>query len=572
MERNKSSARRESAIYSRVCLGRLARFCCAAICLALACSPLPAQSQGSGAQSGNAKNSNARTVKLPSPEKIVGDYLKAVGGKKRMAAIKDATYEWTVRLKEQELGRARTQVKAPTSLRTDMIFGNGELNAAASASSAWKRDLDGRLRTLTGAAAATARLRALLEASRLVNYKKLNVLARTVSLSVGETGGEPVYGVEFSMRDGARLRASFGTRSKLLLRVAGEGQAAAVSFDDYRAEGGVLEPHRLELYPGNNRDGALTLSLQRVTYNTGISDAVFDPPKSAGALNVPALLREVLRNQDAIDERVSQYTFTQKTLERELNGRGETKKEMVRVYEVYPLPNRAPVFRLISEQGVPLSAERAAKEEKRVTEELVKAEQNRNRDRQKREQERQKRARERQERASKSGNANLERTEDEELGVAQFLRACEFVSPRMERFREREAVVFDFRPRAGFKPSNRSEEIISKLVGAVWIDPVDKQVMRLEARLSESFKVGAGLLLKLNPGAAFVMEQTRMTEGVWLPLYAQINLSVRVLLFGGGSVNNTYEWSDYKRFDAEASGYKIGQPHTGTAAPEKPDQ
>jgi hypothetical protein len=563
MERNKSSARQKSASYSRVCLRRLALLCCAALCLAVACSPLSAQPQ----------SSNARLLKLPSPEKIVGDYLKAVGGKKRLAAIRDATYVWTVRLREQALGQARTQVKAPTSLRTDMIFGNGEINAAASASSAWKRDLDGRLRTLTGAAGGTARLRALLEASRLVNYKKLNVLARSVSLLVGETGGEPVYVVEFSMRDGARLRASFGTRSKLLLRVAGEGQAASVSFDDYRAEGGVLEPHKLELYPGSNRDGALTLSLQRVTYNTGIGDAVFDPPKSVEALNVPALLREVSRNQDAIDERVSQYTFTQKITERELNGRGETKKETVRVYEVYPLPNRAPVFRLISEGGVPLSPERAAKEEKRVTEELVKAEQNRERDRQKREQEKQKRARERQERATKNGNANLGETDDdEELGISEFLRACEFVSPRMERFREREAVVFDFRPRAGFKPSNRSEEIISKLVGAAWIDPVDKQVMRLEARLSESFKVGAGLLLKLNPGAAFVMEQTRMTEGVWLPRYAQINLSVRVLLFGGGSVNNTYEWSDYKRFDAEASGYKIEQPPTGDAAPEKPDQ
>ena len=30
------------------------------------------------------------------------------------------------------------------------------------------------------------------------------------------------------------------------------------------------------------------------------------------------------------------------------------------------------------------------------------------------------------------------------------------------------------------------------------------------------------------------MEQTRMVEGVWLPRLAQINLSVKVLLFGGG--------------------------------------
>jgi hypothetical protein len=561
METNKAFVPEETSIRSlQVCLRLLVLLCCIAVYTAFfSCPAVFAQH----------KSNNARPAKLPSPEKVVGDYLKAVGGKKRTAAIRDATYVWTIRLKEQALGEARMQVKAPASVRTDMIFGNGEINTAAGPGSAWKRDLDGRVRTLTGTAANTARLRAILEASRLVDYKKLNVLARTVSLTIGESFAEPAYVVEFSMRDGARVRCWFSTSSKLLLRVAGEGQAAVV-FGDYRAEAGLLEPHRMELYPDGG-GGALTLSLQRAAYNTGISDTIFDPPKGAESLDVPALLREVSRNQDAIDERVSQYTFTQKITERELDGRGQTKKETVKVYEVYPLPNRAPVFRLISEQGVPLSPERAAKEEKRVTEELVKAEQNRERDRQKREQQRRKRARERQERARKNGDANLEE-DDEEIGISQFLRASEFVSPRTERFREREAVVFDFRPRPGFRPSNRSEEVISKLVGVVWIDPVDKQVMRLEARLSESFKMGAGLLLKLNPGAAFVMEQTRMADGVWLPRWAQINLSVRILLFGGGSVNNTYEWSDYKRFDAEASGYKIEQPNAGNAAQEKPNQ
>lgn len=526
--------------------------------LFLACAPLLAQS----------KQSAARPAKLPSPEKIVGDYLKTVGGKKRLAAIRDATYEWTVQVKEQIYAEGKTHVKAPGSVRSDLIFGNGEISAAANASSAWERGLDGNLRTLTGAEANVARLRAVLQASRLVDYKKQNVLARAVALE--ETEGEPAYVVEFSTRSGARLRYWFGVSSKLLLKTGEETRRSSTRFGDYRAEAaGVLEPHRMEVDVEGS--GALTFKLQRVTYNTGISEAIFDPPPSAQALNVPELLREVSRNQDAIDERVSEYTFTQKITEREISERGEIKKETVRVYEVYPLPNRAPVFRLISEQGVPLSVERAAKEEKRVTEELVKAEQNREKDKQKREEEKQKRARERQERARKHGGTPAE-NEDEELGVSEFLRACEFISPRAERFREREAVVFDFRPRAGFRPSNRNEEMISKLIGVVWIDPVDKQVMRLEARLAESFKVGGGLLLKLKPGAAFVVEQTRMTDGVWLPRLAQVNLSVKVLLFMGSEINTSYEFSDYRRFDAEASGYKIEAPRTDNATPEKPNQ
>ena len=102
--------------------------------------------------------------------------------------------------------------------------------------------------------------------------------------------------------------------------------------------------------------------------------------------------------------------------------------------------------------------------------------------------------------------------------------------------------------------------MIAKLIGVVWIDPVDKQVIRLEARLAEGFKMAGGLLISLKPGAALVMEQTRMIQGVWLPKLAQINLSVKVLLFGGGDYNKTIEWSDYKHFSGDVQDYKITSP------------
>lgn len=561
METSKPFARRKpsGSVYA-VRRGGFSLLTFALLCLALTCAaPLYAQN----------KTAAARPRKLPSPEKIVGDYLKTVGGKKRVAAIRDATYEWSVQVRAEPFGKGRTRFKAPGAVRSDLVFGNGEINAAANQSSAWEHRLDGKLRTLTGTEANVLRLVAILQASRMLDYKKQNVLARTVAFE--EMKDEPAYIVEFSMRNGARVRYWFGASTKLPLKAEAEPQGLAISFGDYRAEtAGVLEPHRMEMsFSGSDR---LSFSLERVAYNTGLGDTVFDPPRSSEALDVPALLREVSRNQDAIDERVSEYTFKQKITEREINGRGEVKKETVRVYEVYPLPNRAPVFRLISEGGVPLSAERAAKEEKRVTEELVKAEQNRERDKQKREEEKQKRKLKREERARRRVGADgvvgpSAEDEDEELGVSEFLRACEFVAPRRERFRDREAVVFDFRPRAGFRPSNRNEEIISKLVGVVWIDPVDRQVMRLEARLSEGFKIGGGLLLSLRRGAAFRIEQTRMSDGVWLPLLAELNFSVKVLLFGGSDVNNLYEYSDYRRFNAETNGYKIDATRQGNAPP-----
>ena len=481
--------------------------------------------------------------KLPSAEKVVDNYLKAIGGKKAAGAVRDATYDWIIQLNGQPFGTARIQRKPPASERWELTLGNGQIVSATNTRSAWEIGLDNHVRTLTGPESAAAKLRASLDSSRLVGFQKSNVLARVVSL--GDLGSEPAYIVEFSTRSGARFDYYFSVKTSLLTKITGDVRKTRVLLDDYRSERSILEPHRVRM----NLDGSgeLTLLLQSVKYDTGIDDRVFDPPAATENLDVAALLREVGENQDELEKRVSEYAFKQTETDREINSKGELKKETIRVSEVYPLPNREPVEKLISENGVPLSTERAAKEDRRVQEEFAKAEREKEKD--------EKKAIERRaEREKKKAES------DDTADISAFLRACEFVSPRREMLAGREAIVFDFRPKQGFKPKNREESLIAKLIGVVWIDPVDKQVIRLEARLAESFKMGGGLLISLKRGAALVMEQTRMVQGVWLPKFVQVNLSLKVLLFGGGDYNKTIEWSDYRHFAGDVKDYKLDAP------------
>jgi hypothetical protein len=495
--------------------------------------------------------SSSSAKKLPSAEKVVDNFLRAVGGKKKLSSIRDATSEWLIQLNDQAIGKAKIQLKAPSSKRSEMRFGNGQILSGTTAGSAWVQGLDNRLLTLTGTEAATAKLIALLEASHLVEFKKANVMARVVSL--GDLASEPSYIVEFSNRAGARLRYWFSVKSSLLVKVEDGLRNTTLRLADYEVQpqSGVREPQRLTMKTG---DGELTFKLESIAYNTNLPTSTFDPPAGDQALDVVGLLRAVSQNQEAVEQRVTEYAFLQKETDRELSDKGELKKEKIRVYEVFPVANREPIMKLISEDGVSLSAERAAKESKRVAEEFEKAE----RERPKTEE---KIARRRAERGKKrAGKGDADESEDPE--ISQFLKVCEFVSPRREMFAGREAVVFDFRPRAGFKPSNRSETLISKLVGVAWIDPIDKQVIRLEARLAESFKMGGGLVLSLRPGAGLVMEQTRMAEGVWLPRLAQVNLSAKVFLFRGIDINKTIEWSDYRHFEGDVNDYKLDAPKT----------
>jgi hypothetical protein len=500
----------------------------------------------------------AQQTKLPAADKIVDNYLKAIGGKKQVRSIRDATYDWTVQLRDQPEGSARIQFKAPASQRSEINLANGQIISAANARSAWIRGLNGELRTLTGQEAAAAKLQAALDGSHLIDYKKSNVLARVISLNNLPSGA--VYVVEFSARGGARLSYLFSTKSGLLLGIQDEARQTVTSFEDYRPEGNIIEPHVLR--SNSTGTGELTFKLQRASYNSGVASTQFDPPRGVDARDVVTLLGEVSRNQNEVEKRVTEYSFLQKETAREIDGKGIIKKETIKVFEVFPLPNREPIMKLISENGVALSTERAAKEDKRVEEEFLKAERDKDKVAQKREEQQAKRQRKR--------AANGQQEDDSDFEISQFLMVCEFVSPRHERFQDRDAIVFDFRAQPGFKPSNRQESLISKLVGVVWIDPADKQVMRLEARLAEGFKMAGGLLISLRPGAALVIEQTRLKEGIWMPRFAQINLSIKVLLFGGGDINQTLEWSDYKHFSADVDSYKLGVPKTAETPSKKP--
>ena len=500
----------------------------------------------------------AQSSKLPAPDKIVGEYLKALGGKGSLNALRDVTYEWAVAREGREAGTARTRMRSTGALRTDFLLMDGERDAAANARTAWQRVGDGHLSTLTDREAFAARLQAMLEAAYFADYKKQKVLARTVGRE--EVAGTAAYAVEFATRAGARLRYWFDAQTKLLLQSSDEARKTRVRYSDWRARAGSplkLEPHRLEI----EREGepALTLTLTGASYNTGLAESLFEPPADA-TLDIPALLRDLSKNQEETDKRINDYTFTRKVTERELDDKGVLKKEKVTVFEVYPFVGYGWVHKLVSENGVALSPEREAKELKRVAEELEKAEREAPKRLDKRERERAREREKRRAKAAKSGGTAEDDGDEDDVGISTFLRACEFVSPRRESFRGRDVIVFDFRPRPGFKPSNGGESLVSKLSGVIWVDPAERQVMRLEARLVDAFKMGGGLLASIKPGSAFLFEQTRLEDGVWLPRYSQVNASARVMLFKGLSINETNEFSDFKRFSTKTGEHKLEEP------------
>jgi hypothetical protein len=73
----------------------------------------------------------------------------------------------------------------------------------------------------------------------------------------------------------------------------------------------------------------------------------------------------------------------------------------------------------------------------------------------------------------------------------------------------------------------------------------------------------------VRPGSAVVIEQTRLTDGVWLPRYSQINAAAKVFLFAGFHIDATHEYSNYKRFSTDVGDAKVESPPE-PAPPDKP--
>lgn len=138
--------------------------------------------------------------------------------------------------------------------------------------------------------------------------------------------------------------------------------------------------------------------------------------------------------------------------------------------------------------------------------------------------------------------------DNQDLTLLHILRVCQFVNPRRERFRGRELLIYDFEARPGQKPRNRGEAWVQKLEGNVWIDEEAKEVVRAEARTNDSIKMAGGLVLSLQRGASFVIEQERVNGEVWLPSYLEVNAAARVLLVKGFKIRQTQRFSDYKKF------------------------
>jgi hypothetical protein len=213
------------------------------------------------------------------------------------------------------------------------------------------------------------------------------------------------------------------------------------------------------------------------------------------------------------------------------DDKGKTRAKEAKTYEVFFLGSEE-VNRLVAKEGKPLTDQEKKKEDERV-EKIYKKYQ------------------EKKKKEAATADTAKKNEEDVDVGIKDFLPASQFVNPRRERFHGQEMIVFDFQPRLGYKPKNLNERLIQTLSGVIWIDENAKEVVRLEARSNDNFKIGGGLLISLQQGMYFAFEQEFVRDEVWLPSSAEIHLSARAFLFVRFKGDVIERYSKYKKFGSD---------------------
>ena len=484
------------------------------------------------------------------PEKIVSDYIKAVGGGKAFSKLKNLTLEGTVtKAGETRTGAYTFKTREPNRYYSELILGNVSVIEAYNGKSAWHQSIDGQIATLLGTEGSQLEAAGQYYNSHLLNAKKNKIglaFAGTVQL-----GGKPALEIEATTPAGVKRRIAFDAQTHFIVRevAAIGGIEQEIAYADYRKVDGLQFPYSIHLRRGQE---AYDIAITRAVVNGVVGERVFDFPKKLQVQlpDLKALFKEVDENQKAIEKIRENYAGTRAEEETEYDKTGKvTKREQKEFTFFYFKGNE--VSTLVKKGGKPLSEDEQNKENAKAQKEIENI---------------QKREAKKEAKEEKTKEEGKHKNEDDEVDIETFLRISQFVNPRRERFRGQDVLVFDFEPNPEFKPRKLVEKVVHELAGVVWIDEKAHDVARLEAYFVGDFRFAGGLIANLQKGTSFVFEQAYLNNEVWLPTYMEAHVGVRILLVKGFRVNAVTRYSDYKRFNVESIS-AIGKPKDAADVP-----
>lgn len=246
--------------------------------------------------------------------------------------------------------------------------------------------------------------------------------------------------------------------------------------------------------------------------------------------------RSVLQDQRD-DELAVQYSYLENESEQEWKNGQRTKLE-TKTYEVQSLYGQ-PYRRLVARNGKPLGAEEARKEQAKM--DKLAAE----------------RARE-SEAARKHRLAEYgERRRKQRAFLQEIPKAYTLQMAGETTLGGRAAWIIDATPVAGYEPKETRAKMLTKFKGRFYVSKQDMRLIKLEAEAIDSVSFGL-VLAKLERGARFTMEKTKVNNELWMPLQIKVDFDARLALLKRIKVDLRIDYSNFRKFQSESRIVSVG--------------
>jgi len=115
---------------------------------------------------------------------------------------------------------------------------------------------------------------------------------------------------------------------------------------------------------------------------------------------------------------------------------------------------------------------------------------------------------------------------------------------------------FLLEPAPNYKPTDRLAVTFEHVHATLWVDEPQAQIARVEGDIASDVTFGGGIAGKIYRGGHFVMEQTEVAPGVWLPTLLTYDVDGRKFLFGFG-VHERTEITKYRRVGPPAQAIEL---------------
>jgi hypothetical protein len=248
--------------------------------------------------------------------------------------------------------------------------------------------------------------------------------------------------------------------------------------------------------------------------------------------DIPALMHAVETNQRKSEAIEKDYMYHSIHTQEETDRHGGVKKTETKEFDVFWI-NGVPVHRLTKKNGKELNAEELKKENEQIDKKVAKA-------------------KERRAKADEKGT-DTDPNGYELVTVSRLLELGSFTNARRVQLNGRNTIAVDFTGDPKAKTKNRLEDGIRDMEGTAWMDEQDRMLVKAQGHFINNFKIGGGMVVNIQKGTNFSMEQRKVNNEVWLPAKVEGHGAARALLFFNFNGNFRAVESDYRKFKATST-------------------